>query len=263
MLNPDKEKPSAPGLSSVATAARMLKTFTAEVPELGVTALARQLGIAKSSAHRVANTLVAEGLLERNPDNGQYRLGLLLFSMGTLVRRRMDFAAEAAPYLHQLCDQTGETVQLAVLNGHEILYLRNIESKHAIRPRSYLGVRKPALSTGEGRVLLAFGSPVALAQALQATVVARTPQTVTDRQALGTILEQVRHKGYAVDDEESEVGMRGIAAPIFDATGAAIAAVGLAAPVQRLTKVQMRKLIAAVTANAAAISQRLGHVHAG
>lgn len=244
----------------MATAARLLKTFTAEMPEQGITALAKQLGIAKSSAHRVVTTLVAEGLLERNPENGLYRLGLLLFSMGTLVRRRMDFATEAAPYLHQLRDQTDETVQLAVLHGKEILYLRNIESKQAIRPRSYLGVRKPALSTSEGRVLLAYSPALTLTQALHTPLQARTSNTVTDKAQLGAIIEQVRQSGYAVDDEESEVGMRGIAAPIFDESGAAIAAVGLAGPLQRLTKVRTRKLIAQVVDNAAAISARLGYV---
>lgn len=227
---------------------------------MGITALANRLGLAKSTVHRLASTLHAEGFLERSPTDSRYRLGLLLFSMGTLVRRRMNVAEESSPFLHALCEQSGETVHLAVLHGSEILYLRNIESRHAIRPRSYLGVRKPAFCTSEGRALLAFSSPLVLAQFLRVPLVARTPQTITDKAALQRLLEGVRNDGYAVDDRESEEAMRGVAAPIFDATGSVVAAVGLAGPTQRLPKTKVRQVAALVTNCAHAISQRLGHL---
>lgn len=246
-------------LSSVGGALRLLKTFTAEEPELGITVLAKRLGVAKSTAHRLASTLVAEGFLEQNPVDGRYRLGLLLFAMGTLVRRRMDVSELAVPHLHALCDLSGETVHLAVLHGTEILYLRNIESQQAIRPRSYLGVRKPAFCTSEGRALLAFSPPLVVAQVMRSELAPRTPNTVTDKAALTRLLATVRAAGHAVDDEESEDGMRGIAAPIFDVTGAAVAAVGLAGPVQRLTKQRLRRLVPKVMKTAHAISSHLGH----
>lgn len=226
---------------------------------MGITALATRLGLAKSTVHRLVSTLVSEGFLERNPADGRYRLGLLLFSMGTLVRRRMNVAEESAPLLHSLSERSGETIHLAVLHGSDILYLRNIESQHAIRPRSYLGVRKPAFCTSEGRALLAFSPPLVLAQLLRAPLVPRTPHTITDKAALQQALEEVRHCGYAVDDEESEVAMRGVAAPIFDSTGSVVAAVGLAAPTQRLPKAKVRRLAAMVVNSAQAISRRLGY----
>ena len=256
----DKEAPGeSRQLSSVGAALRLLKTFSAEEPEQGITTLAKRLGIAKSTVHRLATTLVSEGFLERNPADGRYRLGLLLFAMGTLVRRRMDVAEEAAPLLHALSEESGETVHLAVLHGSEILYLRNIESRHAIRARSYLGVRKPAFCTGEGRALLAFSPPLVLANVLRSQLVARTPHTVTDKARLGELLEEVRRTGYSIDDEESEEGMRGIAAPIFDSSGAVVAAVGLAGPTQRFPKARVRQFITMVTTTAESISQRLGH----
>ena len=246
-------------LSSVAAALRLLKTFTAEEPELGITALAKRLGIAKSTVHRSVVTLVSEGFLEQNPADGRYRLGLMLFSMGTLVRRRMDVAEEAVPLLHALCDQSGETVHLAVLHGSEILYLRNIESRHAIRPRSYLGVRKPAFCTSEGRALLAFSPPMLIANALRADLQPRTVHTVVEKAELQRLLTEVRESGHAVDDEESEDGMRGVAAPIFDASGNVLAAVGLVAPTQRMTKQKLRGIIPMVTETAQLISSRLGY----
>lgn len=258
MSNTEKSGESR-NLSSVAAALRLLKTFTAEEPELGITALAKRLGVAKSTVHRLAVTLVSEGFLEQNPANGRYRLGLLLFSMGTLVRRRMNVAEEAVPLLHALYEQSGETVHLAVLHGSEILYLRNIESQHAIRPRSYLGVRKPAFCTSEGRALLAFSPPMLIANALRADLQPRTAHTVVEKAELQRLLTEVRESGHAIDDEESEDGMRGVAAPIFDANGNVLAAVGLVAPTQRLTKQKLRGVIPMVTETAQLISSRLGY----
>ncbi|MEY4977348.1 MAG: hypothetical protein RIQ97_2543 [Pseudomonadota bacterium] len=256
---PPSDTADAPRLSSVAAAMRLLKCFTAEEPELGITTLAQRLGVAKSTAHRLASTLVAEGMLEQNPHDGRYRLGLLLFSLGTQVRRRMDVAEQATDHLHALGAQTGETVHLAVLHGHEILYLRNIDSPHAVRTRSYLGVRMPAHCTSEGRVLLAFSPPMVVAQVLRQKLVARTAHTVTDKSRLTEILAQTRHSGIGIDDEESEQGMRSVAAPILDAQGQVVAAVGLAGPTQRVTKAGLRKFAQAVEQTAAAISTRLGH----
>jgi len=204
-------------------------------------------------------TLAAEGFLEQNPDNGRYRLGLALFALGAMVRRRMDVSNEARPLLGQLRDKTHEAVHLAILSQASIMYLYNLESSQAIGIRSYIGDLKPAFCTAEGRVLLAFGNSNAVAEALKAGLAARTPKTITERDALLQVLDDVRHAGYAIDDEESEVGMRGIAAPIHDISGKVVAAVGLAGPVQRLTKKDLRALVPEVVATADAVSGRLGY----
>lgn len=258
-MNTQAQDSPARRLSSVGSALRLLKTFTAEEPELGITALARRLGVAKSTAHRLASTLVAEGFLEQNPVDGRYRLGLLLFALGAQVRRRMDVSEQAVPHLHELSARSGETVHLAVLHDAEILYLRNIDSPHAIRTRSYLGVRMPAHCTSEGRALLAYSPPLVVANVLRARLQPRTEHTVTDKTRLAQVLERVRTSGYAIDDEESENGMRGVAAPIFDASGAVVAAVGLVGPTQRVSKAGLRKFSALVVEAGHAISSRLGH----
>ena len=260
-MKPDSSEAGAEAgtrLSSVTSALRLLKVFSAEQPELGISELARRMGLAKSTVHRLASSLAAEGFLEQNPDDGRYRLGLSLFTLGTQVRRRMDVTHEAKPHLDVLRDQTGETVHLAVLDGSNIVYLFNIESRQAIRMHSYLGVHMPAFCTSEGRALLAFSAPAVVARVLGEDLVARTGRTVTDPKQLRDILDQVRNEGYALDDEESEDGMRSIAAPIFDASGAVVAAVGMGGPVQRLTKKSLRTFIPLVTDSAAAISARLG-----
>lgn len=245
-------------LSSVTSALRLLKAFSAQEPELGITELARRLGVAKSTAHRLASTLVAEGFLEQNAADGRYHLGLSLFALGTLVRRRMDVSHEAKPHLDALRDSTGETVHLAVLDGSNIVYLFNIESRQAIRMHSYLGVNMPAFCTSEGRALLAFSPEPVVARVLGGPLLPRTERTVTHPKQLRALLDQVRRDGHALDDEESELGMRSVAAPIFDASGAVVAAVGMGGPVQRLTRKSLRTLVPLVTQTAAMISARLG-----
>ena len=246
-------------LSSVGGALRLLKAFSAEEPELGITDLALRLGLAKSTVHRLAATLLAEGFLAQNPSYGRYRLGLSLFALGTLVRRRMDVSTEALASLHELRDRTGETVHLAVMDQADIMYLFNLETRQAIGMRSCLGDRKPAYCTSEGRAMLAFRAPTMLAGIVRNGLPARTPKTVTDPVALLAMLAEVKAKGYALDDEESDEGMRGLAAPIRDASGAVIAAIGLAGPVQRLNQKKLRSFTPWVVAAGQAISSRLGY----
>ena len=259
-----EHKPSGSKLlSSVGAGLRLLKMFSADEPELGITVLAKRLQVAKSTAHRLASTLVAEGFLEQNPADGKYRLGLLLFSLGGLVRLRMEASEVSVPFLRALCDQTGETVHLGVLlhteTRFETLYVRNIESPHAIRPRSYLGVRMPAFCTCEGRVLLAFGPSAQEQQVLSLPLEPRTSSTVTDPKKLQPILERIRAQGFALDDEESETGMRGIAAPVRDASSEVVAAVGLVGPVQRLSDERVAQYTPKLLETALAISKGLGY----
>ncbi|HVX92475.1 MAG TPA: IclR family transcriptional regulator [Xanthobacteraceae bacterium] len=252
-------EPGKNRLSSVATAFHLLKAFSEAEVEIGISTLAKRLGVAKSTVHRLAVTLVSEGMLEQNPDNGRYRLGLALFRLGALVRQRMDMATEARAHLFALREKTNETVHLAVLDGTEIMYVYNMESTHAIRMRSDIGVRKPAYCTAEGQAILAFRPPEVVDKVLRKGLPARTPQTITDPAKLRKVLDVVRQRGCAIEDEESEIGMRCIAAPIRDDAGEVVAAVGIAGPVSRLSKKALTAFMPDVIETAASISARLGH----
>ena len=254
--NPDA-KPAR--LSSVATAMRLLKAFSEADVELGISALASRLGVAKSTAHRLAVTLVAERMLEQNPDNGRYRLGTALFRLGALVRQRMNVSNEGRPFLFELREQTNESVHLAILEGADIMYVYNLESTHAIRMRSDIGVRKPAYCTAEGLAILAYRPQEVVDLVVRHGLKPRTPQTITDAKALHKALDAVRLRGCAIEDEQSEVGMRCIAAPIRDDAGSVVAAVGIAGPVSRLSKKAVAAFIPHVIGTAEAISRRLGY----
>ena len=246
-------------LSSVATAIRLLKAFSEDEVDIGISDLARRLRIAKSTAHRLAVTLVSEGMLEQDAGTGKYRLGVALFRLGALVRQRMTVSNQGRPSLFALRDKTNESVHLAILDGAEVMYVYNLESTQAIRARSDIGVRKPAYCTAEGQAILAFQASEIVDEVIAAGLQPRTPQTITDPQKLRKALEQVRQRGCAIEDEESELGMRCIAAPIRNDAGEVVASVGMAGPVTRLSKKAIAAFIPHVIATAEEISARLGH----
>ena len=245
-------------LSSVGTAIALLKSFSAEEHELGVTELSRKLSVAKSTVHRLARTLIADGMLEQNPENGKYRLGIALFGLGALVRRRMNLSSEARQDLFALRNATGETVQLAILDGAEIMFVYNLESTQAIRVNSDIGVRKPAFCTANGRAILAFQPEEAVGAALAGGLARRTPRTETEPARLRRLLAEVRQKGFAIEDEETEAGMRAVAAPVRGAGGVVVGSVAVAGPVQRLSKETLARIAPEVIRTAEAISARLG-----
>jgi DNA-binding IclR family transcriptional regulator len=255
-----KPKPRRMRLSSVANAIRLAKAFSEAEYEMGISALAARLGLAKSTVHRLATTLVEYDILEQNRETGKYRLGLALFELGTLVRRKMDAASASHNEITALAESTGETVQLALLDHLSVLYIRIRESKQAVRMSSSLGSRAPAHCTSVGKALLAHQPPELVSQVVENGLKRYTVNTITEPAALMEELASVRARGYAVDDEEIEVGLRCVAAPIRDHSGHVVAAISVAAPVQRMTKKNIQSTVPGVVAAAEAISRRLGYM---
>jgi DNA-binding IclR family transcriptional regulator len=255
-----KPKPKRMRLSSVANAIRLTKAFSEQEYEMGISALASRLGLAKSTVHRLATTLVEYDMLEQNKETGKYRLGLAFFELGTLVRRKMDVTTEAQGEIHALADSSGETVQLAILDHLTVLYIRIRESRQAIRLSSGLGSRAPAHCTGVGKALLAFQPPEVVQQVIENGLKRYTENTIVEPEKLRAELASIRAKGYAIDDEEIEIGLRCVAAPIRDHSGRVVAAISVAAPVQRMSKKQVQAAIPPVLAAAENISRRLGFI---
>ncbi len=249
-------------LSSVATAIHLLKAFSENEVEIGVSALAKKLKVAKSTVHRLAQTLVAEGLLEQNPQTERYRLGVGLFALGTLVRRRMDLSNEARPYLFDLRKLTGETIILGIPADGGIMHIYDLESPQALAIKSDLGARKPAHCSAVGRAIYAFAPPAAMEEVLAGPLQRRTPKSVTDPERLRAIFAEVRARGVAFEDEENEPGIRAVAAPVRDSTGAVIGAVAIAGPLQRLSMETLEGYAQPLLAAAATISSRLGYTAA-
>ncbi|SNS94366.1 transcriptional regulator, IclR family [Noviherbaspirillum humi] len=248
-------------LSSVANAMRLLKSFSDDNYEIGISELAKQLRLAKSTAHRLASTLVEAGMLEQNAETGKYKLGLVVFELGSLVRRKMDFSNEAKPVLMHLREKTGETVHLAILESASIIYTNTLESKQSIRMTSDVGLRRSAFASAEGMVLLAFQSKQEIELLLKSRDPSVPKEVAANTAALAKEFATIRNRGYSIDDEESEPGLCSIAAPIRDYTGNVVAAVSIAGPAQRLNKKTLQAFAQDVVEAAEAISSRLGFRH--
>jgi IclR family acetate operon transcriptional repressor len=245
-------------LGSVANAARVMKAFTPIEREWGVTDLARRLGIAKSTAHRLLATLTDEGLLEQDPATGRYRLGLVVFDLAAAAQS-VDLHEAVLSPMTELRNRTGETVQVAVLDGREVVYVERLDSPHTLRLFLEVGRRNSAHSTGCGKALLAFLPPDQLDRTLRNwKLVAKTKFTITDVNVLRKDLNEARRRGYAVNRRESEVGVISVAAPIRDVTGRSVAAISVAGPIDRLEPDELRVAQATVE-SAALISRRLGY----
>ena len=246
-------------LSSVGNAARLLKVFLSREKELGVSELARRLGLGKSTVHRLLTTLVNEGLVEQNPETGAYRLGLVVFELGEAVRLHLDLHAAAAPVLAALREETRESCQVGVLDGHEVVYVDRLESSHTLRLMNETGRRVPVHTTSSGKVLLAHLGPEELDAVLAvAPLLQQTPRSITDPDALRAELEVVRARGWAEAVEEREIGVASIAAPISDASGRVVAAVSIGGPAARMGAAQRKRLAEIVVEAGEAASRRLG-----
>jgi len=247
------------GLSTVRNAARLLKVFRSREADLGVSELARRLGLGKSTVHRMLTTLVAEGLIEQNPRTGGYRLGIVMFELGQAVRVHMDLHAAVGPVLGELRAQTGESSQVGVLDGHEVVYVDRMESAHSLRLFTETGRRVPVHCTSSGKVLLAY-LPEARRQAVlrAAPLDALTPYTITDRAQLAAELDRVRRRGWAEAVNEREVGVASIAAPVRDISGEVVAAISIGVPLARCSVMALRRLAPVIMEAAEAASRRLG-----
>jgi len=246
-------------LNSVANAARLLKEFSRDDRELGVSELSRRLGLATSTVHRLLATLADERLLERGTVPGGYRLGLALFDLGATVAAGGDLHEAALPVMATLRASTGETVQLAVLDGLESVYIDRLESPHTVRIFSRVGTRLPATTTSTGKVLLAALPAEELTARLADWSPRRiTPHTIVDMATLRSRLDEVAERGWAENLEESRVGVVSVGAPVHDAGGAVVAALSVAATTDRAGPAALRRVRASVIESAALVSRRLG-----
>lgn len=216
-------------------------------------------GLPRGTALRLLDALVDLGLLHLDPA-GTYELGSHLAYWGNVYRTRLDLAAIADDVMNRLRETTRETVYLGIRDGEVVLYLGAALSPQAIRPAATVGARNPLHSTGIGRILLA-AMPRAERDTFvdQLTLTARTPHTITDRDELKTHLDLVAERGFAIDDNEDQEGMRCVAAAIRDASGRGVAAMSVSAPSYRFSLDEAVALAPTVISAAAEISARLGY----
>jgi DNA-binding IclR family transcriptional regulator len=218
-------------LRSVGIAMDIIEAL-AEVPELGVSELARHVGIAKSTAHRTCAVLAARGFLDRTTD-GRYRLGLALVEYGSLATARTAIRDRGLPLLVELRNKLEETVQIGVAAGADVVYVERVEGRRALR-YSTNARRSPIHRSSAGKVLAAF-DPSLLEARLRAGLPPSTGYTIVVPELLVEELARVRQRGYARSVDETEVGLSSIAVPVrAPVDGPVVAAISMVGPTVRV-----------------------------
>ena len=248
---------AAPGVQSVDRALTIL-SLLARLGEAGVTEIAGELGVHKSTAFRLVATLEQHGMVEQNEDRGKYRLGVGVLRLAGATTARLDVVQEARPICRQLAAASGETVNIAVLSDRSALYLDQVAGQSALQSHNWVGQHIPLHATSNGKVLLSELSADEVDNRLP-RLPSYTAETVTARARLRRDLAEVREQGYAVAVDELEIGLTAIAAPIRTAHGDVIASLSVSGPTFRLTEPRVKEVVPLVVDAADEVSRRLGY----
>lgn len=247
-----KREPAHYAIQSVDRAIDVLEAFQAGDPERGVAELARELALPRATVHRLLAALANRGFLAQDEQTGRYRLGLKLFELGSLVAASLDLRRVAHPHLVRLMKESGETTHLVVLDGAAIVFVDKVETDNPFRMVSLVGGRLAARHSGSGKALLSQLSEDELAARLSGI-------SAADLAELAARLRLIRARGWAMDDEETQAGLRCVGTVVRDHTGAAVAGLSISGPIVRIGDDRIPDLVELLRATADAISRGLGY----
>lgn len=253
----DAAKPVTSTVQSVDRAVSILEML-AHDGESGVTKIAEELGVHKSTAFRLIAALERRGLVEQNVDRGKYRLGVGILRLAGATTARLDVVQEARPLARALATETGETVNIAVLSEGSALYLDQIAGGSSLQPHNWVGQRIPLHATANGKVLLSGLTAVQITTEVGQRFRSYTPTTITSLKKLLVDIDHVREHGYAVVVDELEMGLTAVAAPLRNAHGDVIASLSVSGPTFRFDEGQVKLAIHLVAEVANEVSARLG-----
>ncbi|WP_187344449.1 IclR family transcriptional regulator [Aldersonia kunmingensis] len=246
------------GVQSVDRAITVLEIL-ARRGEAGVTEVAADIGVHKSTAFRLLGALEERELVEQTQERGKYRLGFGILRLATAVPGRLDVTRQGREIAEQLAAEVGETVNVAVLRSQFVVNVDQARGPSAVGAHNWVGELTPLHATSSGKILLAFMSAERRQALLDAVELTRlTERTITSVEELATELKAAARDGYATTLEELEDGLNAVAAPVRDHTGVVIAAISVSGPVYRFTEDRLRDVTPAVVAAADAVSERMG-----
>ena len=241
-------------------AVEIMDCFGFDHKELSVSEIGNKTGLHKSTTHRILMALEHNQLIKQNPETGKYHLGLKLFKLGNQAVLQFELKEVCRPFLMRLMDKTQETVHLAILDNDHVLYLDKVEGPHALRMPSRVGRHITTYCTSLGKAMLSCLEEIEVKRILQNQVFkALTPNTIRNLDLLLADLRTIRKRGYSIDDEEIEIGLRCVGAPIYDHTTKMVGAISVAAPSARLTTQKIPAFGRMVMEVAAEISKELGY----
>ncbi|MGE7272451.1 IclR family transcriptional regulator [Brevibacillus panacihumi] len=239
-----------------------LLNVLSEYPEgIQITRLSEQVGLSKSTTHRLLATLVHMNYVVKDEETEKYKLGFQLIYLSRNILNSIDVIQIARPFLEKLCHDVNETIHLCIDDNGEVMYIDKIESNQTIRMFSRIGSRAPMYCTGVGKVLLSGMSEETYRKVVSGIdFVSRTAKTITSADALAEEVAVVKNQGYALDNIENEEGIRCIAAPIFDFQGKIIASFSISGPSNRITMERVQdELVRKIRETSQEISRQLGY----
>lgn len=243
-------------------ALHLLKTLGEADADLTLTEIAARAGVPKTTAFKYLRTLVECGFVAHD-DGDRYRIGLVVWQLGQLSGDQRTIREIARPHLTALRERFDETVNLAVLNHHDIVYVEIVQSRRSLRMQAARGEHDPAYATALGKAMLAHLPATQWRSHVPNRLAPRTPGTVTSLVALRAELDQIARRGYALDRGENEEGLSCIAAPVLGVERRLAGAISVSAPTVRLARSTQRNVIDAVRAASDEVSRRLGTVTFG
>lgn len=226
-------------------------------PIPNLTEIASQTGINRSTVSRLLQPLIDARLVDQDPETDRYRLGPQTARLGQIYLQHLEVNDVAGPVLEALVDESQETAHLGVRDETDVVYVDKHESPLSVRTGSRIGSRQPLYSTAMGKVLLAHAAPSVFDAMVREGLPQRTATTITVPDALKAELERVRVNGYAIDDQENELGIRCIGVPVFDHRGSVVAAISVSGPAARMSINRLEELSTFVMTAAAGVSRRL------
>lgn len=250
---------SAAGVQSVDRAISVLEILSRR-GEAGVSEIAAEIGVHKSTAFRLLGALEARSLVEQTEDRGKYRLSFGVIRLAGGVASRLDLTQQGRPVCRRLAEDIGETVNIAVMRSHYAVNLDQVRGPSAVTAHNWVGQLTPLHATSSGKVLLAHLDERHRDQLLATAGLPRfTDRTITSPEELRPQLEEALAQGYAVTLEEYEIGLNAMAAPVRSYDGEVVAAVSASGPAYRFSEERMRELAPVLIEGAADISHRLGY----
>lgn len=258
-MNPSNNENSRGVLQSVQKGLKILRLFSNEKPEWGISEMACALHIHKSTVSRLVSELVTKGFLEKK--GRKYRLGLSLLRLSGVVTSHLEIHRESKEILHQLVDDLEETAHVAILEDGSVTYLHKVECKHPVRLLSHVGKRNPAHCTSSGKILLAYQPESKVKDWIAGNgLMQMGPNSITDPDRLLHDLRNVKKQGYSVCIDEMHEDVVSIAAPIRDYTGQVVAAVSVVGPGQRITQKKIPAFIKRIIEAGKTISINMGYI---
>jgi IclR family KDG regulon transcriptional repressor len=237
-----KEK-AGDSLKSVEKALRIIESFDMDRPEISVAEFVEKLSMPKVSVYRFLRVLAKNDFINQNKQTKKYRLGLKIFELGSIVLKNFDFREVAFPLITELSKRSGETVHLGVLDAQQVVSIESVESHQALRISMPIGKRVYLHSTGVGKAILAFLSDEEIKEIIHQQGLPRfTKNTIINVDQLMEEVQAIRNRGYAIDNEENEPGVRCVAAPVLDPHQRFVASVSVSGPSVRISQKRIPEL---------------------